>query len=808
MKPDLALSLSFEGIGLLARAAGGWRKAGMVSLDAAELALALSRLRQTAVDLSGPAFRTKLIIPNDQIRYLSVDTGHVSTADRINKVRAALDGATPYPVEALVYDICVDGPLTHVAAVARETLEEAESFALEHRFNPLSFVAIPGNEAFLSEPFFGPTSFSETALASGQRVEPDGVAVVIIGSLDDLPPEPQVAKLSSSQEPSAGVEVPSTQQTDVVAQSAEPIQPEQADPALPVQADPPPDAEDAPGEVVPGFSSRRAGVAPALGGATRSTISPRIDDDDNPTPNPTALAASLKADPAQIAEKPEAQTWAARFLSRRSSEPVADMPERTPEPEEHVTPKPAPPVGAAVPPAPAPIGAAEPKFKVPRKPAKPALSETDERERMTIFGMRDKDKVGGSPRHLGLILTTVLLLFLAGVAAWASVFLDDGVSSLFKRDEPVRAAQVPQEALPRPVAPEPAATQDLAALSTPEPGLTDTDAAVLDALREEPNAPAPPDETTAEARYAVTGIWQRAPEPPTEAGMVSLDDLYLTSIDGSVDARDAVALPRQDSFLTDQPLGQVISPAGAGSRFAFDENGRIIPTPEGALSPEGFTVVLGRPPVVPPPTPTRFEVTPNLDEATQALITLRPRLRPADLVEQTERSQLGGLTLSELSGVRPLVRPEIEKTEEESDETPTAQAVLASLTPRLRPANMAGLVEQANRDAPAATGGATQVASAAAVAAPAPTVVPNIPSSASVARAATIDNAINLRRVNLIGVYGTPSNRRALVRLPNGRYKKVQVGDRIDGGSISAISESELRYQKGGRNVTLKIPSG
>ena len=85
---------------------------------------------------------------------------------------------------------------------------------------------------------------------------------------------------------------------------------------------------------------------------------------------------------------------------------------------------------------------------------------------------------------------------------------------------------------------------------------------------------------------------------------------------------------------------------------------------------------------------------------------------------------------------------------------------------------------------------------------------PSIPSSASVARQATLDNAINLRRVNLIGVYGTPSNRRALVRLPSGRYKKVQVGDSVDGGRIVAIGDSELRYSKGGRNLTLKIPSG
>ena len=34
----------------------------------------------------------------------------------------------------------------------------------------------------------------------------------------------------------------------------------------------------------------------------------------------------------------------------------------------------------------------------------------------------------------------------------------------------------------------------------------------------------------------------------------------------------------------------------------------------------------------------------------------------------------------------------------------------------------------------------------------------------------------------------------------------VEVGDRLDGGRVAAISDSELRYVKGGRNVVLKSP--
>jgi type IV pilus biogenesis protein PilP len=84
---------------------------------------------------------------------------------------------------------------------------------------------------------------------------------------------------------------------------------------------------------------------------------------------------------------------------------------------------------------------------------------------------------------------------------------------------------------------------------------------------------------------------------------------------------------------------------------------------------------------------------------------------------------------------------------------------------------------------------------------------PRIPSSANVAKQATIRNAINLRDMNLIGVYGTSSQRYALVRNPNGRYVKVEVGDRLDGGRVAAITASELRYEKRGRMVVLALPN-
>jgi len=87
-------------------------------------------------------------------------------------------------------------------------------------------------------------------------------------------------------------------------------------------------------------------------------------------------------------------------------------------------------------------------------------------------------------------------------------------------------------------------------------------------------------------------------------------------------------------------------------------------------------------------------------------------------------------------------------------------------------------------------------------------IVPDIPSSTRVTKNATIQNVLNLRRTNLIGIYGNSKSRRALVRLSNGKRQMVTVGDTIDGGKVAAIGKSELRYIKGGKNITLKVPQG
>ena len=122
-----ALSLSFEGIDLLHRGAGGWRNVGEVPLHTLDLTSELAALRKTASVLEPNGVRTKVIIPNDQIKYLTIQTEGLSDGDRTAQVRVALDGATPYDVDDLVFDVSLDGNVAHVAAVARDTLDEFQS---------------------------------------------------------------------------------------------------------------------------------------------------------------------------------------------------------------------------------------------------------------------------------------------------------------------------------------------------------------------------------------------------------------------------------------------------------------------------------------------------------------------------------------------------------------------------------------------------------------------------------------------------------------------------------------------------------
>ena len=187
MEPNFALTRSDDEIGLLQRTALGWLEIGKkIRFDTPDLAEALSSLRRLALGLAPKGITTKLVIPNSQILYADVEAPASDLPTRHKQIRAALQKLSPYDVQDLVFDCFGSGPIVRVAAVAREVLDEAEAFAVEARFNPLSFVAIPPPGAFgKAAPWFGPTAVSRHLLPDDSKVEPDNIIVTFVADVND-----------------------------------------------------------------------------------------------------------------------------------------------------------------------------------------------------------------------------------------------------------------------------------------------------------------------------------------------------------------------------------------------------------------------------------------------------------------------------------------------------------------------------------------------------------------------------------------------------------------------------------------------
>ncbi|MEO0894559.1 MAG: hypothetical protein AAFY35_18325 [Pseudomonadota bacterium] len=891
MKPNFALTLSFDGIGLLHRSDLGWLSVGEVPLNDPDLASALKGLLDKARALNVGAITTKLVIPNQQIRYLTFESDSRDIDILEAQVRSTLNGATPYHVSELAYDWSMTGGDVCVAAVAIETLTEAESFAVDHGFSPMSFVAVPEDGAFQGEPFFGETVHAGEVLTPGDSVGRDEDAITVTGKATlpqkepetgpqpeaDLGPDPQTPPQPAA--PIAGFQ--SARRTSPPADAPAPDTPETAPSAPSVAVQTPTHAPEPEAPTLPAvaFSSARNApsaapkasalpqsrftpASPASPPEPKSTLAPPQDAAETPLPRQTKAPVAPppiaprtvppapkapEAPPAVAQARAETLTQAPAPLrpSDKAAVPVSKHPGRLPflssrrsdDQRGGATPAPAlkdatrkwgagalaglSKARAAA------TGLAGSAAAMRAKPAETTAAERsaaqaaeDERQRMTVFGARNPESTTAesNPRFLALALTAGLLLFLVGVAAWAALFLEGGISSLFRSSEDVQFADDPA-AIEAPAALPSELDEQIAALPQTDPRDTEE-------LADEPLSSLNPDQPFSEepspdearARYAATGIWQKSPEATRAPLALEFEDVYQTSLDPEVNFSDAVALPRVALLLPQAPPRSPGEPLAFGTDdVARDARGFVLATPEGALSPDGIRIFAGAPALTPPRVPDRPEpdvvevalAAPEPATAADEDTGLRPRARPTDLSDGFERANNGGRTLDELQTIRPRLRPqseqeqalaeagianEIEAGEENAFSDATDEAVATSIKPRLRPQDFSRIVEETRETAASQPVSVEQRVAVA------------IPTTASVARAATERNQISLRRVNLIGVYGSPDSRRALVRLPNGRYQKVKVGDRLDGGQVAAIGADELRYVKRGQAVVLKLP--
>lgn len=177
MKPNFALNLSHDGIGLLHRGKSGWERVGEVALDAPDFGERLTALRRAAKTRAPEGVTTKIVVPASQILYTEITAPGPQSAVRRRQIADALEGMTPYAVPDLVFDWCGQGEVVQVAVVARETLAEAEAFADDCGFFPVSFVAAPDPAQFAGEPWFGITTTAPAHLPQGARIERDTEAL-------------------------------------------------------------------------------------------------------------------------------------------------------------------------------------------------------------------------------------------------------------------------------------------------------------------------------------------------------------------------------------------------------------------------------------------------------------------------------------------------------------------------------------------------------------------------------------------------------------------------------------------------------
>lgn len=267
MKPNFALKLSNDGIELLHRTVGGWSPVGAFLFQSGDVGEGCAKLVAEAERIE-PGFRTKLVMPGDEVRYASVVAPGPTDEARRYQIEAEIERLTPYRIDELAYDWSVEDDLALVAICARETLIEAETFAEGYGFRPVCFVAQPSGGEFAGEPFFGETMVAPTLLPAGAHVQPDSEAIRVVTPRKAPPARAEVIRAEVSKPEIAKADVA---KADVA--KAEPVAAAKAAPAKPDATKPEPPKPDAakPATAAPVQRPAAAGPAPATGEAAATT---------------------------------------------------------------------------------------------------------------------------------------------------------------------------------------------------------------------------------------------------------------------------------------------------------------------------------------------------------------------------------------------------------------------------------------------------------------------------------------------------------------------------------------------------------
>ena len=945
MKPDFALDFRDNQIALLHRQDTGWAIIGRVGMDDPDLDAAMAYLRATALGLSPRGVASKLILPNEAILYTELPDLPYGQDRRAAAIERALEGRTPYAVADLVYDWTDAGSSAHVAVIARETLEEAEGFASQHRFNPVSFAALPDQGGYDGEVWFGATQLSQSLLARGEVVERDDVTLLAVDTVaapasklaasdfemgaeqdlspaaedmvaDDVAAKDAAAKPDPSPEtaPEAQAEPAAQPQADgrEVWQDFVDDTPAAAPPvaeAVPV-AEPPPAA--APlvlaHQVASEAQDNRAPEPPASFEATfaqtpepsAAPTPPEVEEapmavdvpliDDLPPPEsfgektPTRAekllaafaarraAALAKAEADTNARRVEPMLRAAKGDTAQASLPLDEAePSRAPDTagtrarkssKAQVDSAPAPSAESetltAAPATPTPkLGA--PEVKLGRAPDMPAVSglrpaivkhvpAKPQPYRPQDLKAMPKPKV--QPRFgmgLGWILTAVLLVALVAAGALSELLMTS-YNALYGKDsdvaavEPAPDAQPAQQALSAQIAAPNAAAPKLTAAAiaaapapVPQASVTPAPIASAQAPLASPFAQTLPPTSAADLTLPPPAIFAAAQAPATADSVPEAAGSAATAL-ASANADLPAPLPRPAEgaaadmaaaivqvvqgkpALTPIPRPDVVLAAATLARPAASSEAALAPLPaaDPALAgakplPRPDSVLAAAAAAAPAPA---LGPPPAADPT---LADARPAKRPDDILAAGRAARLAAASASIVAGAQDAVaEAALAPTPLADDPNLSPLAVAVSRFPAPRPAGLKSAFEQALAAAaalepvPEASPPAEEVASNAAPADASVEDEVGLDGAAAersvVAKQATQRNMLNLQDTNLIGIFGSQSNRYALIRQPGGSFKRLKVGDRFDGGRIAAITESEVRYEKGGDLLALRMP--
>jgi hypothetical protein len=749
--------LDMSAVRLMRRDGGRWLEIAREKIDGADIEDRLMAM----VDRVDSGASVDLFLPREQILYTDVKISSEASAGR--EIRAAMDGRTPYALDDLEIDWVLTAPNTaRVAAIARETLDEAKAFAEVRGLGVSGLSSLADADDFPRMPDFG----------GGPGIELSDVPAAVAKTPAAPPSEPVPA--FSSVRDDKGRSQPPTPRKET--EPSEPVvRVDDSTPVMQVKANPLPPLDPGPPlDVKPAAPRVRTDIAASsLSGAAASLTAPapsiriRVPQSNSQrTLAVFAIAAALTIGiaaivwsilplaPGRTGDTPPARTetgFSADVTTPEEQTAAAELPDL-----------PVPSVMANL----SALGEPTAEDSAPGLPgagallvARAATSPLPEPQPDAVFAAPAIQQLEPRPVSLAGLETADPVQSLDGAEETAETTLDIYFASIERRDLATDAIALPAarafsaEALPA-----------IGAPALPAEAPEDTVVAAID--------PTLVPETSTEQAEAEPVAAAPATEPPLSVPATSEDTASETEA-------EPVTVPTASADAPDATAEETPS--------------------AGSLRPTALAA---------------------------ALTDRAPRARPAALTQNFERQRFGGRTEAELARVAPRQRPASDQLVAQAEREPVASSELAvqtSAPPRGRPQDFDAIVAAA-----AVPSRAPQVAasldfetpdtSSAIEAALADDAEPEprpqdsprlaIPSSASVARQATIEDAIPLNKINLVGVYGVPSDRRALIRLPSGRYVKVKVGDRVDGGTVAQISDSEVIYRKGSRTVALAMPKG